>query len=224
MALDSMKPRPHEPCRMPPIKPRERIGQVSIARAAPAGHSPPMPMPSSARNRNRKAKLGEKPAAKLASEYHRIEIISGILRPTRSASQPEPTAPTSRSHKVTDSTNATSGNGTLNSCEIGTMISRNMVKSKASSVQPSQAAHQASHWSLVGSFHHGIGFIASCMAVIAAIPPMLFAEAVCKMQEFAVGKFHPPRAREPSATRRVLQTRCRYVLKVLARRGHSRCL
>jgi hypothetical protein len=29
-----------------------------------------------------------------------------------------------------------------------------MVKSKASSVQPSQAAHQASHWSLVGSFHH----------------------------------------------------------------------
>ena len=29
-----------------------------------------------------------------------------------------------------------------------------MVKSKASSVQPSQAAHQASHWSLVGSFHY----------------------------------------------------------------------
>src|SRR6516165_4765132 len=37
------------------------------------------------------------------------------------------------------------------------MMSRNMVKSKASSVQPSQAADQASHWSLVGSFHHGTG-------------------------------------------------------------------
>jgi hypothetical protein len=57
-------------------------------------------------------KVGEKPAAKLLSEYHRIEIISGILRPTRSASQPEPTAPSSLSHKVTDSTNATSVNGT----------------------------------------------------------------------------------------------------------------
>jgi hypothetical protein len=31
-----------------------------------------------------------------------------------------------------------------------------MVKSNASSVQPNQAAHQASHWSFVGSFHHGI--------------------------------------------------------------------
>jgi hypothetical protein len=37
------------------------------------------------------------------------------------------------------------------------MISRNMVKSKASSVQPSQAAHHAIHWSLVGSLHHGMG-------------------------------------------------------------------
>jgi len=30
------------------------------------------------------------------------------------------------------------------------------VKSNASSVQPNHAAHQASHWSFVGSFHHGI--------------------------------------------------------------------
>ena len=37
---------------------------------------------------------------KLQIEYHRIEIISGILRPTRSASQPEATAPTRRSHSV----------------------------------------------------------------------------------------------------------------------------
>src|SRR6516225_340813 len=150
-----MKPRPHEPCSTPPMKPRERTGQVSIASAAPAGHSAPMPMPSSARHRKRTVKFGEKPAAKLASEYHRIEIMSGILRPTRSASQPDPTAPTNLSHRVTDSTNATLVKGTLNSCEIGTMISRNMVKSKASSVQPSQAAHHAIHWSLVGSFHQG---------------------------------------------------------------------
>ena len=31
----------------------ERAGQVSIARAAPAGHSAPMPMPRSARKRNK---------------------------------------------------------------------------------------------------------------------------------------------------------------------------
>src|SRR5215471_7886176 len=36
------------------------------------------------------------------------------------------------------------------------MMSRNMVKSNASSVQPNHAAHQASHWSFVGSFHHGV--------------------------------------------------------------------
>ena len=35
------------------------------------------------------------------------------------------------------------------------------MKSKASKVQPSQAADQASHWSLVGSFHHGMGFAIS---------------------------------------------------------------
>ncbi len=34
-------------------------------------------------------KVGEKPAMKLQIEYHRIEIISGVLRPMRSASQPE---------------------------------------------------------------------------------------------------------------------------------------
>ena len=107
-----MKPRPQEPCSTPPMKPRERTGQVSIASALPAGHSAPMPRPSKARNRNRKAKVGEKPAAKLLSEYHRIEIINGILRPIRSASHPEATAPTSRSHKVTVSTNATAVRGT----------------------------------------------------------------------------------------------------------------
>jgi hypothetical protein len=34
-----------------------------------------------------------------------------------------------------------------------TMMSKNTVKSKASSVKPSHADHPASHWSLVGSLH-----------------------------------------------------------------------
>src|ERR1700738_1007205 len=150
------------------MNPRERAGQDSIARAAPAGHSAPIPMPSSARNTNRNPNVGEKPAMKLQIEYHRIEIISGVLRPIRSASHPEPTAPTSRSHKVTLSKNATSVSGTPNSCEIGTMIRRNIVKSNASSVQPSQEATQAYHWSFVGSFHHGIGVPAGATAVFIA--------------------------------------------------------
>ena len=104
-----------------------------------------MPMPSSARNRNRNAKLGDRPAHRLATEYHRIEIINGVLRPTRSASQPEPTAPTSRSHSVMVNTAVTSISGTWNVSEIGTMMRRKMVKSNASRVQPSHAAIHAIH-------------------------------------------------------------------------------
>src|SRR2546423_11201053 len=136
---------PHEPCSSPPINPRERAGQVSIAKAAPAGHSAPMPMPKRARNTAKNRKLGENPAMKFASEYHKIEIISGVLRPMRSASQPDATAPTSRSHSVIVRTIATSVVGTPNSSAIGLMIKRKTVKSKASSVQPSQAAHHAYH-------------------------------------------------------------------------------
>ena len=43
---------------------------------------------------------------------------------------------------------------------IGTMINRNTVKSNEFSVQPSHAAIQACHWSLVGSFHQGTFVIA----------------------------------------------------------------
>src|ERR1051326_8310062 len=75
------------------MRPRERIGQVSMASAAPAGHSAPIPMPRMVRNTSRKTKLGEKPQMKLQIEYHRIEIISGALRPIRSAIHPEATAP-----------------------------------------------------------------------------------------------------------------------------------
>jgi hypothetical protein len=89
--------------------------------------------------------LGEKPAMKLQIEYQRIEIISGSFRPTRSASQPDAVAPTKRSHSVIVKSAATAVSGTSNSLAIGTMISRKMVKSNASSVHPSQAAHQAIH-------------------------------------------------------------------------------
>src|SRR6267143_378056 len=145
--------RPQDDCRTPPIKPREQIGQLSIAKAAPAGHSAPMPMPSRVRNTSRNSKVGENPAMKLQIEYQKIEIISGVLRPTRSASQPEATAPTSRIHNVRARIQATPLTGTLNSSAIGFMISRKTVKSKASRVQPSQAAHHAYHWSLSGSRH-----------------------------------------------------------------------
>src|SRR5271166_927790 len=155
----------HEPCRTPLMKPRERCGQLSIARAAPAGHSAPMPIPSKVRKINKNKKVGENPAIKLQIEYQKIEIISGVLRPIRSASQPEATAPTSRIHKVSVKTIATSVVGTWNSSAIGLMISRKTVKSKASSVHPNQAAHQAYHWSLVGSFHHGMVFKVSTAAI-----------------------------------------------------------
>src|SRR6516162_7115003 len=94
--LDRRKPRLPEACRMPLIKPRERTGQVSITSAAPTGHSAPMPMPSNARNSSKNHRVGENPAMKLLTEYQAIEIISGFLRPIRSASQPAATAPTRR--------------------------------------------------------------------------------------------------------------------------------
>src|SRR5215831_8214840 len=154
MTLESRKPMLHEPCKTPLMKPRERIGQVSIAKAAPAGHSAPIPIPSRVRKISRNTNVGEKPAMKLQIEYQKIEIINGVLRPIRSASQPDATAPTSRIHKVSVKTIATSVVGTPNSSAIGLIISRKTVKSKASSVQPSQAAHHAYHWSFVGSRHH----------------------------------------------------------------------
>src|SRR5499427_608665 len=138
------------------MKPRERAGQVSIASAAPAGHSAPIPMPNSARKKNRNAKVGEKPAMKLHSEYQEMEIISGAFRPIRSAIQPAAVAPTRRSHNVMVNTVATAVKETSNSLAIGTMISRKIVKSNASSVQPSHAAIHAFHCSLLGSFHQGI--------------------------------------------------------------------
>ena len=158
------------------MKPRERTGQVSIARAAPAGHSAPMPMPSSARKRNSRKKLGAKPARKLQTEYQAIEIISGVLRPIRSASQPLAVAPISRIHRVIVNTAATSGTGTSNSLAIGAMINKNAVKSKASRVHPAQAATKAYHWSLVGSFHQGMEVTVVAVAAGVAIAHLACSE------------------------------------------------
>src|ERR1700728_4108544 len=100
------------------MRPRERLAHCSSASEAPTGHSAPMPMPSSARKKNRKAKLGEKPAMRLQTENHAIELICGFLRPLRSASHPDPVAPIKRSHKVKVKTAVTAVSGTCNSCDI----------------------------------------------------------------------------------------------------------
>src|SRR6266478_7624793 len=120
-----------------------------------------MPMPKRVRN----TRVGENPAMKLQIEYQKIEIISGVLRPIRSASQPDPTAPSSRIHNVSARIQATSLTGTPNSSAIGFMIKRKTVKSKASRVQPSQAAHQAYHWSLVGSRHQATRAVSTPIAI-----------------------------------------------------------
>src|SRR5262249_39113989 len=153
------------------MKPRERAGHDSIASAAPAGHSAPIPMPSSARKKKRKANVGEKPAMKLQSEYHKIEIMSGALRPMWSAIHPAAVAARRRIQSVTAKTAVTAVSGSPNSCEIGSMISRKIVKSNASSVHPSQAAIQATHWSLVGSYHQGMDARPASAVIVIVVPP-----------------------------------------------------
>ena len=83
-----------------------------MAKAAPAGHSAPMPMPRAARQKNKNAKPGENRATKLQTEYHRMEIVNGAFRPIRSAIQAAAVAPTRPIHSVTA---VTAVNGTPNS-------------------------------------------------------------------------------------------------------------
>src|ERR1700731_4691228 len=106
------------------MKPRERCGHVSIASAAPAGHSAPMPMPKAVRNSNSNQKLGARPANRLQTENQAIEIINGFLRQSRWEGQRGAVAPPSRIHKVRVKTTATSVSGTPKSWEIGTINSR----------------------------------------------------------------------------------------------------
>jgi hypothetical protein len=63
------------------------------------------------------------------------------------------------------------------------------VKSKASSVQPIQAAQYAYHWSLVGSFHHGTS------ATFLAYPDIDF-DSLMVSRLYWMGLFYPI----PSAT------------------------
>ena len=110
---------------------------------------------------------------KLHIEYHRIEIISGGLRPIRSQSQPEADAPIRRIHKVSVKTAVTAVSGTWNSYEIGTMISRKIVKSKASSVHPSQAATRRTIGPCSALSTTGLGFRFQ-RSTPYGIPPGLF--------------------------------------------------
>jgi tRNA nucleotidyltransferase (CCA-adding enzyme) len=64
------------------------------------------------------------------------------------------------------------------------MISKKIVKSKASRVHPSQAAIHAIHWSLVGSFHQGTWLTASvdiamCKFLLFRVAFRLFFRALC---------------------------------------------
>jgi len=67
----------------------------------PAAHMPPMPTPNSARRAKSIAYDFEKPLRNANSENHRIESISGVLRPNRSADAPAATPPMSRMTSVT---------------------------------------------------------------------------------------------------------------------------
>ena len=87
---------------------RERWGQVSIASAAPAGDSAPIPIPNALRNSSNNQKLGARPASNCRPKTRQSKIINGLRRPIRSASQPDAVGPTSLIHKVNVKTTATS--------------------------------------------------------------------------------------------------------------------
>jgi hypothetical protein len=99
-------------------------------------------MPSNVRKINRNTKVGENPAMKLQTEIPENRDHQWGFAPDPIGEQTRPDGPpTNRIHKVSVKTMATSVVGTWNSSAIGLIISRNTVKSKASSVQPSHGAH-----------------------------------------------------------------------------------
>jgi hypothetical protein len=126
-----------------------------------------MPMPSNVRKINRNTKVGENPAMKLQTEIPENRDHQWGFAPDPIGEQTRTDGP-HQPHPQSQRKDATSVVGTWNSSAIGLIISRNTVKSKASSVQPSHAAHQAYHWSLVGSRHQGM-FLTVSTAVI--LPP-----------------------------------------------------
>ena len=98
--------------------------------------------------------------------------------------------------QAADDGRVTAVSGTPNSCEIGSMINRKIVKSKESRVQPSHAAHQAVHCSLVGSFHQATDSARAAATVM--LPPL--------RHEFRMAE-----ARFVSQARQVFPRRCRMV-------------
>src|SRR5579883_1889661 len=87
---------------------------------------------------------------------HSSDSISGSLRPYRSATQPETSPPASRTSKVSVIEPPTAAMPTLKSAAMYFITSKKIVKSKASSTQPDQAAKKEAHWARVGCFHHGV--------------------------------------------------------------------
>ena len=85
----------HEPCKTPLMKPRERIGQLSIASAAPAGHSAPMPMPEQGAEHQQKhegrRKAGDEVADRIPEDRDHQRRSCG--RPGRRASPRRPRRP-----------------------------------------------------------------------------------------------------------------------------------
>src|SRR5438105_2726955 len=84
------------------------------------------------------------------TENQTIEIISGHLRPKRSASQPATNEPSRRTSRVAVTDAAVEVMVTPNSCAIFGMTRKKIEKSKASSTQPNQAAASAAQASRVG--------------------------------------------------------------------------
>ena len=185
-----MKPRPHEPCRMPPIMPRERTGQVSIASAARPAIPPPCRYRAARGTGTDRRKSARSQRQSCASEYHKIEIISGILRRPGRRANPSPTAPTQpqpQCHRQHERD--------LGQWDVKFLRDRHHDQQEHGEVEgiecPTQpAAHQASHWSFVGSFHHGIGFsLVSCwlrslLQFLPCCPPERFARCrnFCKLE------------------------------------------
>jgi len=79
--FDSRKARLHDPLQDALIRPRDRVGHDSIARAAPPAIPRPCRYRAGARKRKRNQKLGEKPAMKLQIEYKRSEMHQGACTP-----------------------------------------------------------------------------------------------------------------------------------------------
>ena len=102
----------------------------------PAAHTPPMPIPNSARIANSIAYDEEKPPRNEKTEYHRIENMSGPLRPHRSAAVPAPMPPATRKISVIVPSAPASALSTVKLRWMSTRRNVRMVKSNPSRTHP----------------------------------------------------------------------------------------